>query len=54
MKKFIFALMAVFALGMASCSHNKTAANAEAADSTVTVVDSASVDTVSTDSVVVL
>lgn len=54
MKKFIFALMTVFALGMASCSHNKTASDAGTADSTVTVVDSVLVDTVATDSVVVL
>lgn len=54
MKKFVFALMMVFALGVTSCSHNQSASNAETADSTVIVVDSASIDTVSTDSVVVL
>lgn len=54
MKKFVFALMAVFALGMSSCNHDKAATNVGTTDSTAIAVDSTSVDTVSTDSVVVI
>lgn len=55
MKKFVFALVAVLALGMASCGHKGSTPEAQTAtDLVVVVTDSVTVDSVATDSVIVL
>ena len=55
MKKFVFALVTIFALGMASCGHKgSTPETQTAADSVVVVIDSTTVDSVATDSVTIL